>query len=236
MPRRLLRDGRVVADDWLYLAEIGGDAAGSAAHGAFAIAARGTAETGSAALEPASSGSGAAAPGAASSGAAAAAGAGYESGLGSDAGIEAAARAAAGVTNALILTFDQWLADKPRWVGAAGRLGVVLSPAHKVEALAPDLAHFALIGADFPGPGEGRGYTQARLLRERYHWRGELRAVGYVRRDQLFFMARCGFNSFELAAADLATAGAAFSTFSAEYQPSNDLGLPHKLLRRSLPA
>jgi uncharacterized protein (DUF934 family) len=69
------------------------------------------------------------------------------------------------------------------------------------------------------------------LLRERWNFKGELRATGYVRRDQLFFMARCGFNSFELPEADLEDAHTAFSTFSAAYQPSNDLGLAVKLRR-----
>ncbi len=81
-------------------------------------------------------------------------------------------------------------------------MGLVLTPDAKVEQLAPDLARFALIALEFSGPGEGRGYSQARLLRERLGFGGELRAVGYVRRDQLFFMARCGFNSFELAEQD----------------------------------
>jgi uncharacterized protein (DUF934 family) len=171
MPRRLLRDGRVVIDDWAYLAETG------------------------------------------------------DADLGSPPEREPAVRG-------LILTFDQWLADKAKWLGGAGRLGVVLSPAHKVEQLAPDLARFQLIGAEFSGPSEGRGYTQGRLLRERYRWNGELRATGYVRRDLLFFLARCGFNSFELPDSEIDSAGSAFSTFSAEYQPSNDLGLALKLQRR----
>jgi uncharacterized protein (DUF934 family) len=58
-----------------------------------------------------------------------------------------------------------------------------------------------------------------------------LRATGYVRRDQLFFLARCGFNSFELPDSDIETAYTAFSTFSAAYQPSNDLGLDLTLPR-----
>jgi uncharacterized protein (DUF934 family) len=53
-----------------------------------------------------------------------------------------------------------------------------------------------------------------------------------VRRDQLFFMARCGFNSFELSDTDIADAYTAFSTFTAAYQPANDLGLVHKLRTR----
>ncbi len=134
--------------------------------------------------------------------------------------------------SALILPLDQWLADEAAWRDFAGRLGVLLTPAHKVEQIVPDLARFALVAAEFPGPSEGRGYTQARLLRERHGFTGELRASGYVRRDQLFFLARCGFNSFELPEHELAAAVATFSTFTAEYQPSNDAGLPVRLRHR----
>jgi uncharacterized protein (DUF934 family) len=133
---------------------------------------------------------------------------------------------------ALIIPFDRWLAERDMWAAHAGRLGVVLLPVHKVEALAPDLARFSLVAAEFPGPSDGRGYTQGRLLRERHQFKGELRAAGYVRRDQLFFLARCGFNSFQLAENELAGATTAFATFSAEYQPSNDEGLAHALRHR----
>jgi len=139
------------------------------------------------------------------------------------------AEADADAAESLIVGFDQWQAEPKTWARRPGRLGVVLAPAHKIEQLAPDLAHFALIAAEFPGPAEGRGYTQARLLRERWNFKGELRATGHVRRDQLFFMARCGFNSFELPETELKDAAAAFSTFSAAYQPSNDIGLALKL-------
>lgn len=133
----------------------------------------------------------------------------------------------------VIVTLDQWLADREKWRTTPGRVGVVLLPAHKVEQLAPDLGDVALVACEFPGPSDGRGYTQGRLLRERYSFRGELRASGYVRRDQLFFLARCGFNSFELPEQELGAAITAFATFSAEYQPSNDWGLKGKLKRRA---
>ncbi len=129
----------------------------------------------------------------------------------------------------LIVTFDQWQSDPGAWIARGGRLGVLLSPAAKIEQLAPDLAWFALVAAQFPGPADGRGYSQGRQLRERWHFTGELRATGYVRHDQLFFLARCGFNSFEMPEEELANAQAAFATFSAAYQPSNDLGLAFKL-------
>jgi uncharacterized protein (DUF934 family) len=141
------------------------------------------------------------------------------------------AEAAADASAPLIVTFAQWQMEPDIWIGRGSPLGVVLSPAHNVEQLAPDLEYFSLIAAEFSGPSEGRGYSQARLLRERWNFKGELRATGYVRRDQLFFMARCGFNSFELPEADLEDAHTAFSTFSAAYQPSNDLGLAVKLRR-----
>jgi uncharacterized protein (DUF934 family) len=129
----------------------------------------------------------------------------------------------------IIVTLSQWQLEPDTWLARGSRLGIVLSPAHQVEQIASDLGCFALIAAEFPGPAEGRGYTQARQLRDRWDFKGELRATGFVRRDQLFFMARCGFNSFELQESDIEDAYTAFSTFTAAYQPSNDFGLPHKL-------
>ncbi len=167
MPRRLLRDGRVVDDDWRYAAEVG-----------------------------------------------------------------EAAEAVDESSASLILTFDRWQSERDHWMARGGRLGIILSPTHKVEQLAQDISRFALIGSEFSGPSEGRGYTQARQLREQWNFGGELRATGYVRRDQLFFLARCGFNSFELPDAELESAHTAFSTFSAAYQPSNDAGLPFELEHR----
>jgi uncharacterized protein (DUF934 family) len=129
----------------------------------------------------------------------------------------------------LIVSLAQWQLEPDTWLARGTPLGVVLSPAHHVEQIAADLKHFTLIAAEFSGPAEGRGYTQARQLREQWAFTGELRATGYVRRDQLFFMARCGFNSFELPDSDIQDAYSALSTFTAAYQPSNDAGLGHKL-------
>jgi uncharacterized protein (DUF934 family) len=129
----------------------------------------------------------------------------------------------------LIVSFDQWQLEPDTWIARGGRLGIALTAVHKVEVLTADLPRFDLIALNFSGPSDGRGYSQAKLLRERLHFSGELRATGYVRRDQLFFMARCGFNSFELPDTELASAGAAFATFTAAYQPSNDLGLAQRL-------
>jgi uncharacterized protein (DUF934 family) len=139
------------------------------------------------------------------------------------------AEAAADSAAPLIVSLAQWQLEPDTWLARGTPLGVVLSPAHRVEQIAADLEHFSLIAAEFSGPAEGRGYTQARQLRERWGFTGELRATGYVRRDQLFFMARCGFNSFELQDADIEDADEAFATFTAAYQPANDSGLARKL-------
>ena len=130
---------------------------------------------------------------------------------------------------AVILGFDQWLQERDAWIARGTRLGVLLLPEHAVSQVVPDLARLSLIACRFPGPAEGRGYSQGRLLRERHDFRGELRATDHVRLDQLFFLARCGFNSFELPERDIAGAPAALATFTAAYQPSNDRGLAAKL-------
>jgi len=114
-----------------------------------------------------------------------------------------------------------------------GGLGVVLQPAHKVELLLADFPRLALIAADFSGPSEGRGYSQARILREQWKFGGELlRATGYVRRDQLIFMARLAASQQASNLPDADPRGRrrpALATFSWAYQPSNDTGLPLKL-------
>ena len=134
----------------------------------------------------------------------------------------------------LILTLAEWRSDRERWLSRPGRLGVILSPADEVEQLVPDLHRLDLAGAEFPVPAEGRGYTHARLLRERWNFTGELRARGAIRRDQLFLLARCGFNSFELPDSELESAGAALLAFSAAYQRSNDAGLAARPRHRDL--
>jgi uncharacterized protein (DUF934 family) len=124
-----------------------------------------------------------------------------------------------GVGLALILPLTRWQAERDRWWLWAGRLGVKIAPADRIETLVPDLKRLSLVAIEFPGPSEGRGYSQARLLRERFGFTGEIRAVGYVKRDQIFFLARCGFDAFELSpGVDPAGALAAFEDFKVAYQ------------------
>jgi len=106
-----------------------------------------------------------------------------------------------------------------------GRNGVLLENTDDPCALVADFDKLALIAVRFPKFTDGRGYSIARLLR-RFGWKGELRAVGDVLRDQLFYMTRCGFDAFELRAdQDAQAALSAFSDFSAPYQPAIDDGV-----------
>lgn len=130
-----------------------------------------------------------------------------------------------------LIALDVWRADPAAWAARRGRLGLRLAPTDDPAAIAADLDRFALIAVAFPVFTDGRGYSIARLLRERYGWRGELRAVGDVRRDQLFLYARCGFDSFALRDdQDVAAALAAFGDFSVRYQAAADE--PQPLFRR----
>jgi uncharacterized protein (DUF934 family) len=82
---------------------------------------------------------------------------------------------------------------------ARGDIGLRLQATDNLEAIADDLGHFGIIAIEFARFNDGRGFSQARLLRERYRYRNEIRAVGSFLRDQLYYMQRCGFNAFEFA-------------------------------------
>ena len=116
----------------------------------------------------------------------------------------------------------QFLRDPGAHAADGGRIGVRVAPADRVEDLSPYLAGVAVVAIEFPGPGEGRGYTYARLLRQRYGFKGEIRAVGpAVKQDLLFFMVRCGFDAFELADGENpAEIHQALHRFTLAYQPA----------------
>ena len=108
---------------------------------------------------------------------------------------------------------------------------LVLEPADDPALLAGALAHLRVIAVNFPKYGDGRGYSIARLLRERHGYQGELRAVGDVQRDQLYYLSRCGFDAFLLREdAGAGDALAALEDFSEAYQASVER--PQPLFRR----
>jgi uncharacterized protein (DUF934 family) len=131
---------------------------------------------------------------------------------------------------ALIVPLAELRKDPGRWWQWPGRLGVRLTPVDRVEELADELPRLDLVAVEFPNPGDGRGYSQARLLRERLGFRGELRAVGAgVRQDQVFLLARCGFDAIELAGGEDADAArGALHRYDVAYQP----GAPETAIRR----
>jgi len=123
---------------------------------------------------------------------------------------------------ALVVPFADFRTHIAKWRAYPGRLGVRLSPADAIEDLAEDIQRLSLVAAEFPTPGEGRGYSQGRLLRSRLQFKGELRAVGAaVKQDLLFILSRCGFDSFELAPGQkIEEALAALQRYSVAYQPA----------------
>ncbi len=127
--------------------------------------------------------------------------------------------------DSVIVPWARFRDEADRWRQWTGRLGVRLAPADPVEDLAPELQRLSLVAVEFPGPGEGRGYSQARLLRTRYRFTGELRAVGAaVKRDLVFLMARSGFDAFELAPGeDPEAARQALQRYTVAYQPGAPL-------------
>ena len=127
--------------------------------------------------------------------------------------------------DALLVPLQTWLSQADALRSRQARLGVLLGPADDPATLAGELDALQLVAVTFPAFTDGRGYSIARLLRERLGWRGELRAVGEVLRDQLFYMSRCGFDSFALADGEPAEAALRhFETFSEPYQAAADRG------------
>lgn len=130
-------------------------------------------------------------------------------------------------TGPVSVSWDRWRAQREALGERSDPVGVRLPSDADPAELAPDVDRLALVTIAFTRFTDGRGYSLARLLRERYGFRGELRAVGDVLRDQLFFMQRCGFDAFELKAGkDVEGALAAFDEFDVTYQPAADDARP----------
>ena len=121
----------------------------------------------------------------------------------------------------VVVPLALWFERREAFLAYPGRLGVWLDANEGPESLAGDLQRFALVAVNFPKFGDGRAYSIARLLRERYGYKGELRAIGDVLHDHLYFMEQCGFDAFSLREdQDAQAALSAFDTFSDGYQTS----------------
>ncbi len=127
------------------------------------------------------------------------------------------------VAGAIIVSLQQWQEHRDALLERSAPLGIVLRSNEKPELIRSDLSHFAVIALDFPTFRDGRAYSHARMLRERFGYQGELRAVGEVLLEQLHYMQRVGFNSFAIASdaalRDWETAAADMSVW---YQPGAD--------------
>ncbi len=123
----------------------------------------------------------------------------------------------------VLVSSARWRRDRAALLARGGRLGVRLETDELASSIADDLQHFSLVEIHVHKFVDGRFYTTGRLLRMRYGYAGELRVSGDVLPDQLFFMRRCGFDSFELRPDKrVETALRAFSTFSVVYQGAED--------------
>ena len=133
---------------------------------------------------------------------------------------------------AVIVGLARWQEDRGLIEPRNAPVGVRLKPSDAVEQITGDLDRLSVVALEFPKFNDGRAMSQARLLRERYGYRGEIRATGKVLRDLLLFMHRCGFDAFEVA--DNVTAeivAKSLGEFSFFYQPAAD-GEPSVVERR----
>lgn len=134
---------------------------------------------------------------------------------------------------AVLVSLERWQGDREALLARGTPVGVRLRSDQPPDQIAGDLDRFALVALEFPKFRDGRAYSYARILRERYGFEGELRAVGDVLMEQLHFMLRTGFNAFELESDDpLAQYETAKADFSVWYQPTGDgrptaIGLRH---------
>lgn len=132
-----------------------------------------------------------------------------------------------------VVSLTRFLAERDALTAAAVDLGVRLEPGETPEALAGDLSRLGLIEIHFPAFTDGRGYTSARLLRQRYGYTGEIRAVGQVLRDQALFLLRAGINAFQVRDGETADDWlAAIAAVRSAYQPASDGRAPIWYLRR----
>ena len=98
----------------------------------------------------------------------------------------------------VIFPLEWWHAEKQAYAGSNVALGLRLEPGERLSEVAADIPRFQLIALAFPKFGDGRAFSTAVLLRERFGFKGELRAVGEVLLDQIQPMLRSGFDAFEI--------------------------------------
>ncbi|MEX2296524.1 MAG: DUF934 domain-containing protein [Dongiaceae bacterium] len=132
----------------------------------------------------------------------------------------------------ITVSLARWQKERDALAGHNGRLGLRLPADADPASIRADLDRFELIVLDFPKFNVGRALSQARMIRQRFGFAGEIRATGHVIRDLLLFMARCGIDAFELAPErTIDDWRAAMREFSVWYQPAADARVPATELR-----
>ena len=127
----------------------------------------------------------------------------------------------------LIIPLKVWQARRDELIARGGSLGLLLQTNDEPILFSSDVSIFALIAIHFEKFTDGRGYSLGRLLRERYGFKGELRAVGDVLQDQLFYLQRSGFNAFAIRAdKNIDAALKSLNDFSETYQGAWDQPVP----------
>jgi uncharacterized protein (DUF934 family) len=123
----------------------------------------------------------------------------------------------------ILISAERFLADPDGLLRRSGKTGVIWPNNRAVDDLVPHLGRLAAVALVFPTFRDGRAYSQARLLRERHGYDGELRATGQVLRDQFVFMSRAGFDAFEVKKdADADAFAETMKRYSVFYQPTGD--------------
>src|SRR5215207_7304472 len=123
----------------------------------------------------------------------------------------------------ILISSQRFLADPDALLRRPCRTGVIWPNNRAVDDLVPHLGRLAAVALVFPTFRDGRAYSQARLLRERHGYDGELRATGQVLRDQFVFMLRAGFDAFEVKKpADALAFPEAARRYSVFFQPAAD--------------
>ncbi len=123
----------------------------------------------------------------------------------------------------VLVTAARFLENPESFVQRKAKSGVLWPNNRDLDDLVPYLDRLAAVALVFPSFRDGRAYSQARLLRERFRYRGELRATGQVLRDQFVFMLRAGFDAFEVKKQSDAEAFAqTVKRYSVFYQPTGD--------------
>jgi uncharacterized protein (DUF934 family) len=127
----------------------------------------------------------------------------------------------------VIIPFTYWQQHRSELIEQKSQWGVCINGDDETDDVAKDLAYFALIAVEFPAFKDGRGYSHARSLRDHYAYKGDIRAVGDVLRDQLYYLQRCGVSSFLIREdKNIEDAIKGFSDFSVKYQTAADGASP----------